>query len=518
MTRKFICATLAALLALAGLAWPQTTPTKEVRLSLDDCIQQALKSNLNLAAEVLTPRINEEAVGRAREIFIPRIALAYGQSSSNSASYSWINSSDKITSESGDYQLNLGQLLPTGGRLQATLYSYKTTSTESFLTINPRYGSTLTFDFSQPLLRSFGPTATRQAILVAQNNLDISRSEFRGILMDTVTRVEEAYWNLVYSIQNLEAKRESLKYAQDLLRKNEKELEAGLISPVEIFNAKAEVAGREADIIQAEAEVGNSGDTLARLINLSPAEGEAQPVLVPTDSPSLEERPMALDDAVRQALENRPEIQAGRIQTRTSDVNLSVARNGLLPNLSFNVSYWSPGVSGTRILYQDGNPLTGVIIGTVPGGSDAALKDALNLRYRNWSVNLTLDIPLDTVLSRAAYAQAKLASDQTSLRLKDTERQVLLDVQTALRAVETDYRRALAYKASRILEEEKLRAEEKKFAAGLSTSYLVLMHQRDLAAARSNELRAQADYNLSLARREFALGRTLQTKNIQVQE
>lgn len=227
---------------------------------------------------------------------------------------------------------------------------------------------------------------------------------------------------------------------------------------------------------------------------------------------------MALDDAVRQALENRPEVQAGRIRTRTSDVNLSVARNGLLPNLSFNVSYWSPGVSGTRILYQDGNPLTGVIIGTVPGGSDAALKDALNLRYRNWSVNLTLDIPLDTVLSRAAYAQAKLASDQSALRLKDLERQILLDVQTALRAVETDYRRALAYKASRILEEEKLLAEEKKFAAGLSTSYLVLMHQRDLAAARSNELRAQADYNLSLARREKALGRTLQTKNIQVQE
>ena len=518
MTRKIAPLTIAALLALAGLAWPQTAPTKEVRLSLDDCIQQALKSNLNLAAEVLTPRISEEAVGRAREIFIPRLALALGQSNSNSASYSWISSSDKITSESGDYQLNLAQLLPTGGRLQATLYSYKTTSTESFLTINPRYGSTLTFDFSQPLLRDFGPTATRQAILVAQNDLDISRSEFRGILMDTVTRVEEAYWNLVYSIQNLEAKRESLKYAQDLLHKNEKELEAGLISPVEIFNAKAEVAGREADIIQAEAEVGNNGDTLARLVNLSPAEGEAEPVLVPTDSPSLEERPMALDDAVRQALENRPEVQAGRIRTRTSDVNLSVARNGLLPNLSFNVSYWSPGVSGTRILYQDGNPLTGVIIGTVPGGSDAALKDALNLRYRNWSVNLTLDIPLDTVLSRAAYAQAKLASDQSALRLKDLERQILLDVQTALRAVETDYRRALAYKASRILEEEKLLAEEKKFAAGLSTSYLVLMHQRDLAAARSSELRAQADYNLSLARREKALGRTLQTKNIQVQE
>ncbi len=507
--------TLAALLALAGFAWPQE---KEIRLSLDDCIRQALKNNLTLAAEVLTPRIGEESLGLAGEIFIPRLAFSVGQSSSNSASYSWISAADKITSDSGDYQLNLSQLLPTGGQLVATLYSYKTTTTESFLTINPRYGSTLTFDFRQPLLRNFGPTATRQAILVAQNDLDISRADFRRILMDTVTRVEEAYWNLVYSIQNLQARQESLKYARDLLHKNEKELEAGLISPVEIFNARAEVAGREADIIQAEAEVRNNGDTLASLINLPPARGEAEPVLVPTDNPSLEEKPLALDEAVQVALEDRPELEGARIQTRTSDVNLRVARNGLLPNLSFNVSYWSPGVSGTRLLYKDNNPLTGIIIGQLPSGPDQALRDALNLKYHNWSVNLTLDIPLDTVLSRAAYAKAKLESDQSSLKLKDLERQTLLDVQIALRAVETNYKRALAYKASRVLEEEKLRAEEKKLAAGLSTSYTVLQHQRDLAAARTNELRALADYNLSLARREKALGRTLKTKNIQVDE
>lgn len=506
---------LAGFAALAGLAWPQG---KEVPLSLNDCIQQALKNNLNLAAEVLTPEMGAEAVGLAREIFIPRVSLALGQSSNNSASFSWISSADKITSNSGDYQLNLSQLLPTGGRLQATLYSYKTTTTESFMTINPRFGSTLSFEFSQPLLRNFGTIATRQAILVAQNDWGVSQSEFRRILMDTVTQVEESYWNLVYSIQNLQARRDSLKFAQDLLFKNQKELEAGLISPVEIFNAKAEVAGREADIIQAEAEVRDCGRGLASLINLAPPEGGGEVAVVPTDSPSLEESPMASDEAIGLALANRPELEAGRMRTRTTDVNLSVARNGLLPNLSFNVSYWSPGVSGTRILYQDDNPLTGVVIGAIPGGPADALKDAMHLRYRNWSFNLTLDIPINTVVSRAAYAQAKLASDQSALRLKDEERRIVLEVQTALNAVETNYKRAMAYRASRELEEEKLRAEEKKLAAGLSTSYLVLQHQRDLAAARSNELRAMADYNLSLARRDKALGRTLETKHIQVSD
>jgi outer membrane protein TolC len=508
-------ATTAAFLALAGFLWPQG---REVRLSLDDCIQHALRNNLGLAAEVLTPRIDAQTVGLANEIFLPRLSLSLGRSNGNSASYSWINAAGKITTESGQYGLNLSQLLPTGGFLEANLNSYKTDTTESFLTINPRYGSTLTFDFSQPLLRNFGPTATRREIIVARNNRDISRSEFRRILMETVTQVEETYWNLVYSIENLQAKKESLKYARDLLYKNQKELEAGLIPPLEILNAKAEVAGREADIIKAEAEVSNNGDLLRTLINLPRTEGEAPPVLVPTDSPSLEEKAMTLDEAVGVALDNRPELEAGRIRIRTSDVNLSVARNGLLPELSLNASYWSPGVSGTRILYQDDNPLTQIVIGQVPGGPSAALRDALKLRYRNWSVYMTLGIPLDTVLSRAAYTRARLEADQALLRLKELEQQALLDVQTALRSVETDYKGALAYRAARTLEEEKLRAEEKKLEAGLSTSYTVLQHQRDLAAARTNELRALADYNLSLARLDRALGQTLQTKNILVGE
>jgi outer membrane protein TolC len=204
------------------------------------------------------------------------------------------------------------------------------------------------------------------------------------------------------------------------------------------------------------------------------------------------------------------------VTLRTRSLELTYARNQTLPNLSFRASYWSPGVSGTQILYQDDDPLTGVIVGTIPSGPNLAFKDAFKFRYKNWFVGLTLDLPLEGVVSRARVAQARIESDQAALRHRDLEAQALLEVEIAVRAVETDYLRVQAYRLARELAEEKLEAEEKKLEAGLSTNYTVLQQQRDLALARTNETRARVDYNLSLARLERAMGTSLDSRGVRL--
>jgi outer membrane protein TolC len=85
-----------------------------------------------------------------------------------------------------------------------------------------------------------------------------------------------------------------------------------------------------------------------------------------------------------------------------------------------------------------------------------------------------------------------------------------------VRAVQTDYKRVQAYKLARELAEKKLEAEQKKLKVGLSTNYVVLQHQRDLSNARSSELRAIIDYNLSLANLDKAMGTSLKNKNIRL--
>jgi outer membrane protein TolC len=469
-------------------------------LSLRDCILKTVEKNLGLAVEKITPQIADIAVSLANEKFLPLFAINYSKQDSNTASFSFLDASDKVSTLSDNYSTQLSQILPTGGTLFLSLNGYKTDTSRRFQTINPRYGSTLRFTFSQPLLKDFGFKMTNREIILARNNSDISDENFRRALEETIYQAKNAYWNLFYSLENLKVRQQSLKLAQELLEKNRAEIDAGTLPPIEILTAQADVATREADILEAEAMVKNSEDLLKTIINLEAEAENADFVrIIPTDSPSIIKETLSLEQSLSLAMDNRPDLQTTRIDKKTREFNLRYARNQLYPDLSLEAAYWSPGVSGDQILYEGGNALTGNIVEIIPGGGSDALKDSFNFKYKNWSVALTLSYPISAFLSRSSLAQAKLSLEQTDLRLKDQEQQVFLEVKTAVRAVQTNYLRVEAYSAARELALRKLEAEEEKFRVGLSTNYFLLQYQRDLANAQIMELRAVVDYNLSLA-------------------
>jgi outer membrane protein TolC len=392
-----------------------------------------------------------------------------------------------VTSRSNDLSASVWQAIPSGGAVSVSLSGYKSESNRSFQTINPRYGSTLSFSFSQPLLRNFGPKMSRRDIIISQNNKDISESQLRSVLLDTVFNVEQAYWNLIYAIENLKVKQQSLDLARDLLSKNKREVEVGMVAPIEVLSAEAEVATREADILQAEIAVTNGEDLLKTIINIEAEEGGGLVQIVPLDEPTQESRSVSLDEALKTALDMRPDLQATRVGLKNKELNVAHAKNQILPDLNLYTSYWSPGISGTELLYLDNNPLTGVVVGRIPGGAGAALSDALGLRYENWSFGIQLSVPVSIFTSRAQYEVSKIGYEQSLV---------------------------LGYRAARELAEKKLEAEEKKLKVGLTTNYVVLQYQRDLADAKSAELRALIEYNMTLAYLDKSLGTGLQNKNI----
>jgi outer membrane protein TolC len=503
----------AFVLMLGSMVWGQPV---EKSMSLQECIVGALKNNLGLKVEVLNPQLADLTAAQANEIFFPSLTFEYNKQETNTPSYSWIDAANQVIQKYYDYSAQLTQLIPTGGNLDLTFYSYSVDTSQRFQTINPRYGSQLRFNFTQPLLKDFGLKVTRREIIIANNNTEISEKRLRQAVLDTVYNVEEAYWNLVYSVENLKALKRSLRLAQDLMAKNKKEVEVGMMAPIEVLSAQAEVARREADILQAEELIKSNEDHLKTIMNLAAEERIDLIEIVPNETPSYEEKEVTIEEALEIGKQYRPDLQVGQIELESRELNLSVARNQLLPSLNFQASYWSPGVSGDQILYLNDDPLTEIVVGTVPGGASNAFKDAFNFKYRNWAVGLTLSIPINSVFSRAQYARAQVDREQAQLNLENTEQQAFLEIRDAVRRVQTDYKRVQAYKVARELAQQNLEAEEKKLKVGLTTNYQVLLLQRDLADAHSLELRATIDYNLALAGLDRATGVTLNKKNIKM--
>ena len=490
----------------------------DLDLSLKECILKTVQNNLGLAVERINPQIADLSIINAGEKFIPILSMDYSKQDSNSASYSFLDASETVSTLSDSYSTQITQLIPTGGSFSLSLNGYMTDTSRRFQTINPRYGSTLRFAFTQPLLKDFGFKVSRRDLILARNNSDISDENFRRALEETIYRAVSAYWNLFYSIENLEVRQQSLKLARELLDKNKAEIDAGTLPPIEILTAQADVATREADILEAQAMVKNNEDRLKTIINLEEEMAQSPLIsILPKDSPSIDEKKPDLAHALSLAMQNRPELNAAKIELENSDFNVRDAKNQMFPDLRLEGAYWSPGVSGNQILYENGNALTGKIVGVIPGGGVNALKDSFNFRYKNWSLALTLSFPLSNIFSRSLLAQAKLNHERINLRLRDQEQQIFLEVKTAVRAVETNYQRVQAYRAARELAEKKLEAEEEKFKVGLSTNYFILQYQRDLADAQIMELRASVDYNISLANLYRVQGTGIEAQNIGIE-
>ncbi|HDT13643.1 MAG TPA: TolC family protein [Candidatus Aminicenantes bacterium] len=520
MTKKiFLPLIMIGALVLAGPGFgQQASGTRE--MSLEECIVKALKDNLGVAIQVLGPEISSAGVDRAQEKYIPTLSLSASSRKSENASYSYYDAAEQLVDKTRNYTfLNASQTLPTGGTLSLDFTGYRTTTNRRGTTINPRFGTTMRFNLNQPLLRDFGFKMSRREIVVAANNLGISEENLKQTLKDTVYNVESAYWSLVYSIENLEVRRQSLELAKDLLEKNRRSVEVGTLAPIEVLSAQAEVATREADLIQAETQIESNQDQLKLLLNITGEEDKAVASIVPKDKPSYVVREVSLEEAIATALANRSDLEIARLGIQGDKLNLSYAKNQSLPDLNLSASYYSPGIDGTQLIY-DINPIfpEAQVVDTIPGDIGGALKQTFKLQYPNWNLGLTLSLPLANILSRANVTQARLNLRQAMLQLENQKEQLYLEIKNAVRAVQANYKRILAYTTARELAEQKLTAEEEKRRVGMSTNYMVLSYQRDLANARISELNAIVSYNVSLAALEKAMGTSLKAKNINVSD
>jgi len=511
MNKRTLGAAILALAVLGGFAFGQQK--KEITLSLEDSIARALRNNLNVAVEVVSPELAGASLSQAKQFYVPTLQTDFLATRYEQPSTWSLQNQGTFVQKRTDSGFSVSQQIPFGGTFLASLdYGWARTN-QLFQNFNPSFTSNLSFQLTQPLLRNFGWTVSRSQILVAQNTLDVTRSQFKTTLINTVYSVEQAYWNLVYANENLKALQQSLDLSRDLLIKTKKEVEVGQKAPIEVLTTETTVARREADILQAEAMVRRGRDQLKTLLNLD-ADPEAKGLaIIPADQPAFKPFEITYEAALEKALARRPDLESARSNIDTKRINFTVARNKLLPQLDLRFTKGSPGISGDKIIYPDNNPFLPPI-GVEPGSASRAFRDAFKFLYNNWTFGVTLTLPIGDMVGRANYTYAKLDLEQTQARLKSQEQQIALEVSDAVLTLETAAKSVQAYKLARELAEKQLEAEMKKLNVGLSTNYFVLQYQNDLATARSLELKALVDYNVALANIAKVTGSTLEARNI----
>jgi outer membrane protein len=479
---------------------PSPSPTAAERptleLSLDEAVKRTLENNNDIAVEKYNPELSEQSIRLYRGYYDPLVSSTVSQLDQTSpVTSAFAGAQNAVNTRTTTYNFGASQLLKTGGTARLDFNNNRGSTNSVFNTFNPSFNSTLNARLSQPFLRNFQIDNNRLQLKVAKKNREISDVQFQQTVTNTVATVKDLYYNLLYAIDNLEAQRKSLDLAQKLLDENQIKVKVGTMAPLDVVAAQSEVASREEGVIVAEAALMDAEDAIKSAIFPRNDPSVWALRIVPTDHPTAERVTVDVEAATRKALEARTDIVAARKSLENADLNVKFASNQRLPDLSLIAAYGTNGVGGTII---QRNGFGGPIIGTIPGGYGDAISSVFGRDFPTWTLGVNFSYPLFNRQADATAARAKITREQTQTSLRRLEMQVASEVRSAGRAVETNYKRVESTRAARVLQEQRLDAEQKKFAAGMSTNFLVTQAQRDLALAAVLELQSIADYRKSL--------------------
>jgi outer membrane protein len=304
--------------------------------------------------------------------------------------------------------------------------------------------------------------------------------------------VKKQYYDLIAAVDNLDAQKKSLSLAQKLLEENRIKVRVGTMAPLDVVQAESEVATRDEGVIVAEQAIRETEDALKRAIFPRNDDQIWNLQVIPTDRAAFEAIRVDVDAAIKKALDGRTDLVVARKQLQNTENNAELAHNQILPALNLNASYGGSGVGGTQLKNSSGQPLAEPL----PGGYSDALGTIND--FPTWYVGVAVSYPLFNKAAKAQEARAKLGLDQARTSLARLEMAVASEVRSAARSVETNLKRVASTRAAKVLQAQRLDAEEKKFAAGMSTNFLVTQAQRDLSVAEVAELRAIADYRKSV--------------------
>ena len=493
-----LCLWLPAGAALAGQvppAAPVATRTEAppggatLPLSMDQAVELALEANLGLQADRMNVDAASYAVAAARAAFMPQFGSSLSRSSQRSVPNDFTQGSADITSQGVTINSTFSHLLPAlGTRYDLSWNNNRSSQSGGNPLFNPFLRSAFSFNLTQPLLRGFTIDSSRASLDASQRRRVIADVQLEQEILRLETTVRNAYLDLISAIQGLRVAQQNMELRQSSLADARARVAVGAAAPIDLISAEAEVASNQEQVLLAEAQIATREDVLRTLI-LDPARPDFWEVqLVPTDLIQPEPRAIDLNAAIANALDSRLDLVVVRRQIEIEDLNLRASNNATLPAVDLRVTYATNGTGGTRFGYGQGFPPPVVSRSEKTFGS--VLGDTFGAAYPSWTVGLNVTYPIGRTAAEATYAQQQVARRQSTIELQQLEMAVVQQVRDAARQVDTSYQRVLATQAALRASEQQLEAEQRRFAAGLSTTLELQVRQQQLASARTAELNA----------------------------
>lgn len=486
--------------ALIQAAMGQTQPGVQtpaaqgpvVDLTIDDAVARALERNLTLQSQRITPRTFDYSIAATRAAYRPTLTSTFGTRSATQLPTTTVEGGFTVNTETRTWNSGVSQALPWGGgNVQVNWDNNRAFTDRNNSTFNPSFRSNFSAQYTQPLLRNLRFDNTRAQLVSQRIEQDVAEIELTGATASTVADVRNAYWELVFSYQAVEAAQISLELASKLVQDNRARVEIGTMAPIDIVQAQAEEASRRQQLVTAQATLRNNELALKRLIVSGTEDDLWSATINPVDRPAAQLEPIDLEAAVANALANRTDLISTRKDVESTNVTIRNLRNSVLPQLNLVTSYQLDGRGGTSIPRNPSDPI-------IRGGYVDALRNIAGFDAPTWNVQLQFSYPIGQSADEANLARQRLLLQQAESQIKNTELQIATDVTSAALAVRNAYEALQAAQASRELSEKRLEAAQSKMDVGMATNFEVVQAQRDLNDARNSELRQLLNYRRAL--------------------
>jgi HAE1 family hydrophobic/amphiphilic exporter-1 len=521
-----------------------------LRLTLEEAIRLTLEQNNVVTIARLEVDAARQDIRAAEGVFDPVVLPAFSFQHTVSANTSAIGGAVNGRLEQNTLVGGVGMEGRTpwaGGRFTVDFSSSRLKTSNQFARLNPQFPSVFGAIYVQPLFRGRTIDPERREIQLARNAVDLTDSQLIQILMDQLTLVEQAYWDLVFAASNLEVQSTALQQAMRQVASNERQVTEGTLAPIDVIEAQTQVANFRQTVASAQQTLTEAENRLKSLMLASRESPEWNRPIVPSEITDRPAQALPLDEAVKLALTRRPELAALDTVRAQNEVDREFFTDQARPQFDLVGGYTLSGLAG-EALQSTGSPIGG-------SDSDAALLARLNelsaragldalpvpppssgssvpeflvgsygdslsnlfsRRYPTAVLQLQMELPIGNNTARANLARTRIADTHIARRRQQLEQAIEAEVRNTLQAVQSSQQRHDAAASARRNALEQYESERRRFDSGLSTVFLVLERQKSLVTSQALELRARADLNQAVALLERAVGGTLDRHGVTI--